>query len=239
MQKPLALVTGGAHRLGRSFALTLARRGYAVAIVYHTSGAAAEETAREIRELGVTARLIRADLRDAGSVPAIFSQLGVEAETLAVAVNCAADWPMERLQNVSVEAWDSTLNTNLRAPFLISQRAAQCMANGGLIVNISDIGASKTWTRYPAYSISKAGLEALTRLLAREFAPSIRVNAIALGLVLRSDKTPPLEWERLVRRLPMKRAATLEEACLALEFLMDNGYVTGQTIVVDGGYSLI
>ena len=239
MPKPLALVTGGAHRLGKSFALTLARRGYSVAIVFHTSGPAADETSREIRDLGVTAKAIRADLRDAGSVPDIFLQLGSDADRLAVVVNCAAEWRMERLQDLSVEAWDSTLNANLRAPFLVSQRAAQYMPNGGLIVNISDIGASKTWTRFPTYSISKAGLEALTRLLAREVAPSIRVNAIALGLVLRSDKTPQAEWERLVGRIPMKRAATLEEVCLALEFLIDNGYVTGQTIVVDGGYSLI
>jgi NAD(P)-dependent dehydrogenase (short-subunit alcohol dehydrogenase family) len=113
------------------------------------------------------------------------------------------------------------------------------MSNGGLIVNVTDSGAQKAWSRYPSYTVSKAALESLTRLLARAFAPNIRVNAIAPGLVLPSDVVAPEEWERLVSRLPLKRAATLDEITYALQFLIKNEYITGQTIVVDGGYSLI
>ena len=113
------------------------------------------------------------------------------------------------------------------------------MTSGGLIVNITDIGALKAWSRYPSYTVSKAALESLTRLLARALAPKIRVNAIAPGLVLRSDVVTAEQWDKLVQRLPLKRAATLEEITSALEFLIKNEYITGQTIVVDGGYSLL
>ena len=113
------------------------------------------------------------------------------------------------------------------------------MTEGGLIVNITDVGAQKTWSRYPSYSISKAGLEALTKILARALAPSIRVNAIAPGLVLQSDLVSSEEWNRLIERIPLKRAATMEEIASGLEFLLKNEYVTGQTLVIDGGYSLL
>ncbi len=113
------------------------------------------------------------------------------------------------------------------------------MESGGLIVNITDVGAHKAWSRYPSYTVSKAALESLTRILARALAPKIRVNAIAPGLVLQSDIVPADEWERLIKRVPLKRAARPEEIASALEFLLTNEYMTGQTIVVDGGYSLV
>ena len=121
----------------------------------------------------------------------------------------------------------------------MAQEAAKRMTDGGLIVNVSDVGAQKAWSRYPSYTVSKAAIESLTKVLARAFAPSIRVNAIAPGLVLPSEAVTPEEWERLVKRLPLQRPAQPEEITSALEFLVKNEYITGQTIVVDGGYSLI
>ena len=113
------------------------------------------------------------------------------------------------------------------------------MTSGGLIVNISDVGASKSWSRFPAYSVSKAGLEALTRIMARAYGPEVRVNAIAPGLVLRSSETSNADWNRLVARLPLKRAGTPEEISAALGFLIANTYVTGEILAIDGGYGLI
>jgi pteridine reductase len=113
------------------------------------------------------------------------------------------------------------------------------MAEGGLIINISDVGAHKLWTGYPAYVVSKSALETLTRLLAKVYAPDIRVNAIAPGLVLPLDNTSADEWERLARRMPLKRPTSPDEIAAALTFLIDTPTVTGQTVVVDGGYSLI
>ena len=147
--------------------------------------------------------------------------------------------PAGNPRELELQDWDSALDLNLRAPFLLAQQAAKRMTAGGLIVNITDIGAQKAWSRYPSYSVSKAGLESLTKLLARALAPNIRVNAIAPGLVLPSDVVTQEQWDKLVEKLPLKRAATLDEITSTLQFLINNEYITGQTIVVDGGYSLI
>jgi pteridine reductase len=113
------------------------------------------------------------------------------------------------------------------------------MTSGSAIVNVSDVGASKSWSRFTSYSVSKAGLEALTKILARAYAPTIRVNAIAPGLVLQSDVVSSEKWQHMIDRLPLKRPARMEEITSALLFLINNQYITGQTLVIDGGYSLL
>jgi pteridine reductase len=235
----LALVTGGAHRLGKAFALSLAHMGYSIALHYRGSANEADKTVKEIRALGVDCLPIRADLSLPEKVDFLFSIVDEFHAPLKVLVNSAAVMPVGKPQQMDVHDWDAALDLNLRAPFLLSQKAAERMTDGGLIVNITDIGAQKAWSRYPSYTVSKAGLESLTKMLARALAPKIRVNAIAPGLVLPSDVVTPQQWQKLVERLPLKRAATLDEITSALEFLIKNEYITGQTIVVDGGYSLI
>jgi pteridine reductase len=121
----------------------------------------------------------------------------------------------------------------------LAQKAAERMLAGGLIINITDVGAHKLWSGYPAYVVSKSALETLTRIQAKAYAPKIRVNAIAPGLVLPSENISKEEWKILVDRLPLKRPASQEELTSALEFLLKNEAITGQVIVVDGGYSLI
>lgn len=239
MPSRLALVTGSAHRLGKAFALSLARMGYAIALHYRGSVTEAEGTAKEIRALGVDCLPIRADLTDPRKIDFLFSLVDEFETPLTVVVNSAAVMPVGNPREMELRDWDSALDLNLRAPFLVAQQAARRMTSGGLIVNITDIGSQKAWSRYPSYTVSKAGLESLTKMLARAFAPDIRVNAIAPGLVLPSDVVTEEQWQKLVERLPLKRAATLDEITSALEFLIKNEYITGQTIVVDGGYSLI
>jgi NAD(P)-dependent dehydrogenase (short-subunit alcohol dehydrogenase family) len=232
---PLALVTGAAHRLGKVFALTLARQGFDILLHYHHSQEDAFETGKEIEALGRRASFVRADLTDPLQIAALISEI----ESLKVLVNSAAFMPVGNVDVLSIENWDNALDLNLRAPFLLSQQASQKMTSGGLIVNITDVGAQKTWSRYTSYTVSKAALDSLTRILARSLAPGIRVNAIAPGFVLQSDVVTPEEWERLIKRVPLKRPARTEEIASALEFLLHNEYMTGQTIVVDGGYSLV
>lgn len=236
---PLALVTGAAQRLGKVFALTLARRGYAILLHYHTSADRAEGTADEIRALGMPVFLIRADLGATGQIDSVFTVADGLPHPLRVLVNSAAVMPRADARSMPVDEWDAVLSLNLRAPFLCARQAYRRMEDGGLIVNITDIGAQKAWSAYPAYTTSKAGLESLTRVLARSFAPRVRVNAIAPGLVLAPGDMPAQEWQRLVDRLPLKRAVSPSEVASALEFLLHNQAITGQTIVVDGGYSLI
>ena len=232
---PLALVTGAAHRLGKVFALTLARHGFDILLHYHRSLEAARQTQAEVESVGRRVILSRADLTDPAQIQSLVSTF----DSLNVLVNSAAFMPSGNVDSLTLEDWDASLDLNLRAPFLLAQACAKKMTGGGLIVNITDVGAQKAWSRYPSYTVSKASLESLTRVLARALAPQIRVNAIAPGLVLRSDLVSEEEWQRLINRVPLKRPARAEEIASALEFLLENEYITGQTIVVDGGYSLI
>lgn len=235
MSSPLALVTGAAHRLGKAFALTLARVGYDIVLHYHRSSDAALQTKAEIESLSRRVALAQADLTDPGQIHSLLSAF----DSLDVLVNSAAFMPNGTVDVLSLEDWDTSLDLNLRAPFLLAQECAKKMTHGGLIVNITDVGAQKVWSRYPSYTVSKVALESLTKILARALAPGIRVNAIAPGFVLQSDIVPAEEWKRLINRIPLKRPARTEEISSALEFLLANEYITGQTIVVDGGYSLI
>lgn len=232
---PLALITGAAHRLGKSFALTLARHGFDIVLHYHRSFDEALQTKAEIESIGRSVTLAQADLTNPGQIHSLLSKF----QSLDVLVNSAAFMPGGNVDALSIENWDASLDLNLRAPFLLAQEGAKKMTGGGLIVNITDVGAQKAWSRYPSYTVSKAALESLTKILARGLAPKIRVNAIAPGFVLRSDIVPAEEWERLINRVPLKRPARIEEVTSALEFLLQNEYITGQTIVVDGGYSLV
>lgn len=237
--QPLAVVTGAARRLGRAFATSLARQGLAILLHYQRSNVEAVKTAAEIRALGSPVFLFQADLTDTAGIESLFRQVDDIPHPLQVLVNSAGTIRSGDPRTLTAQEWDETLDLNLRAPFLCAQAAAARMKTGGLIVNVTDVGARKSWGKLPAYAVSKAGLEALTRILARALAPSIRVNAIAPGLVLQSEGVSDEEWRRLVDRLPLKRPAAVEEIASALEFLLKNQYVTGQTLVIDGGYSLL
>lgn len=235
----LAIVTGAGHRLGRHFALTLAEKGYTVGVHYHKSRTAAEQTCTEIRLTGGTAHLFQADLTDPLQVEAMFQQVRQLNQPLTVLINSAAVMTNANLLGMPVEDWDQVFSLNLRSPWLCAKYASAMMPSGSSIINISDSGAGRLWLHYGAYSISKSALETLTRLLARSLAPDIRVNAIAPGLILPPESMPPADWQRLVERLPLKAAGSPEYLSQALAFLLENAYITGQILTIDGGYQLI
>lgn len=257
---PLALVTGAAQRVGQGVALELARHGFAIGLHYHRSRAQAEQAAAEIEAAGAPVFLLPADLTDPRQVNDLFDRVAALPNPLRVLVNSAAVMARADLREMPVEDWDATLNLNLRAPWLCARAAARLMslpaaagnsagdsagaetagaAAGGVIVNITDSGAGKAWTGYPAYIVSKAALETLTRLLARALAPAVRVNAVAPGLILPSADLPPEQWQRLVDRLPLRAAGSPEDVARAVLFFIQNPYVTGQVLAVDGGYQLV
>ena len=239
----LAIVTGGAHRLGRAFSEKLTNLGYDLLLHYFSSEAAATRTQQELASENVNVTLAQADLSTPQGVVRLFKKvdelLKDESSNLKVLVNSAAIMKQGNVRTLSLQDWKMAQNLNLQAPFLCSQQAYIRMRPGSLIVNVSDVGASKAWSKFPAYTVSKAALESLTMVSARSFAPRVRVNAIAPGLVLHSEDMPSAEWARLVSRIPFNRTATLEEISSTLEFLLKNEYITGQTITVDGGYSLV
>ncbi len=238
-KRELAVITGAARRIGRSVALELAARGYRIGLHYYQSRAEAQKTAAEIERLGTSAVLLQADLREPDQISAMFADIASLPERLTVLVNAAAVMKPADLRDLSIEAWESTLSLNLRAPWLCAKAAAPLMTDkGGVIINVSDSGARKVWSGYPDYIISKSALETLTRLLARSLAPAIRVNGVAPGLILPSAHLAPDDWERLVNRLPLRQSGSPEDVARAVAFLIESMYITGEILVVDGGYQL-
>lgn len=240
LEGKVALVTGGASRVGRSISTALAEHGCDLVVHYHQSAKAAEEFVRSAESMGVRAVSAPADLRQEAGVTALFAAVDAHFAGLDILVNSAADMAAGDLGTATLADWERTINLNLRAPFLCIQAAAQRMNGGaGVIINITDVAADKTWTRFPIYSVSKAGLEMLTRLAARALGPDIRVNAIAPGLILRSPDTSPERWESLYRALPLRRPGSPEDVAQGVIFLCQNEFITGETLFIDGGRQLI
>jgi len=233
-----ALVTGGARRVGKAIALHLANMGFDVGIHYGHSEGEAAQTRSEIEAEGRTAELYCADLVDPDAISRMFTEIAKKHKTIDVLVNSAAVMPRSDLQVIGWQEWDRILNVNLRAPWLVSVQAAGLMKNGGVILNISDAGAGLHWTGYGAYAISKQGLNELTCLLAKELAPKIRVCGIAPGLLLKPEDMPGAEWERLAAKVPMQGAGDLASLLATVDLLIENGYITGETITLNGGASL-
>lgn len=235
---PFAVVTGAAVRLGRAIALRLAQEGYAIGVHYHHSRDSAEEVANLIRGQGGEAVLLPADLTQPADVEKIFSQVKELPNPFTVLVNSAAVMQKSDLRTLTVEEWDASFSLNLRAPWLCGRAALDCFSEEGVIINITDAGAGRAWRGYPAYILTKSALESLTRLMAVSYAPHVRVNAVAPGLILPAEDMPKEDWDRLVARLPLEEAGTPQQVADAVMFLIQNRHVTGQTLVVDGGYQL-
>jgi len=236
----VALVTGAARRLGRAFALALAEAGMDVAVHYGRAQKEAEETAALVRRRGVRAVTLQADLRDADATVALVDRVVELLGVPQVLVNNAAVFEPGTLRDTSLENWSLHFRVNLRAPFLLMQRFAAVLGDRpGKVVNIADWRALFPGQKYLAYTLTKAALIALTQMAARELAPQVQVNALALGAVLPPPGEDETYLERLVRRVPARRAARLEEVTDALLFLLRNDYVTGEVLLLDGGAHLV
>ena len=233
----VAVVTGAAHRVGRAIALGLARRGCHLAIHFHSSEPAAVETEQEAAGLGVRAVRVQADLRRPEDVVRLFETADRTFGGVDILVNSAASLEAQDFMSLTADDWDRVLDLNLRGPFLCLQQAAERMRarGGGAVVNISDIAAHWGWPRFPAHSVSKAGLEMLTRVAALALAPTIRVNAVAPGPVEKPPGMAAERWSSLGRALPLQRTGTAEQVAEAVVFCLENDYVNGEIIFVDGG----
>lgn len=237
----VALITGGAHRVGRAITLAIAAAGCDVAVHFNRSRQAASETVEAARAFGVEAHAFQADLRSEGAINELFNALDARFDRLDFLINSAAIMERIPFMQATPQDWSRTMDLNLRAVFLCTQHAAKRMrqVGRGTIVNISDIAALKPWRDYPVHSISKAGLEMLTRVAARALAPDIRVNAIAPGPVLKPDRMSEERWREIGERLPLRRPGTADDVAQAVLFLLENAYITGETLTVDGGDHLI
>jgi NAD(P)-dependent dehydrogenase (short-subunit alcohol dehydrogenase family) len=233
----VVLVTGGARRLGRAIVEAMAAEGARVAIHHHASQDAAATLARQLEGARYPKPgIFQADLQDAKQVQELPARVVRELGRLDVLVNSAAVLTRQPFGSVTPESWDAVLNLNLRAYFLLAQAAAPALREArGKIVNISDVAAFEPWPSYLPHSISKAGVEMLTRGLARVLAPEVTVNCVAPGPVLLAEDTPDDARRRVLQSIPLARFGTPEDVVRAIRFFLTSDYVTGATLVVDGG----
>jgi NAD(P)-dependent dehydrogenase (short-subunit alcohol dehydrogenase family) len=235
-----ALVTGGARRIGREIALTLARAGADVAVTYRHSQVEAQQVSAAIRSLGCCALAVECDVRSEGSVRAALSLVHQRFAHLDLVVNNAAVFESSPLESIGLEAWDAVFETNARGPFLVAREAlGHLRASEGRIVNIGSLGGTHPWANHAHYCGSKAALDMLTRAMARAFAPEVSVNSVAPGWIQFEEQATEGE-ARFAARTPMGRNGTAEDVAQAvLFFAAGPKFITGQILAVDGGLGLV
>lgn len=238
LQGQVALVTGAAKRLGRAVALRLAEEGADVVVHYRSSRAEADEVVTQIEKLGRRSLAVSADLGRVAEIKKLFEEVAARFGRLDILVNSAANFIHTEFETTSEETWDKVLDTNLKADFFCSQAAAPMLKkSGGVIINFSDVGGLLGWTGYVPHCVSKAGVIMLTRCLAKELAPEVRVNGIAPGTITMPGDPP--EWEKdFIRRAPLGRSGTTDDVADAVLFLIQSTFMTGQVLVLDGGRTL-
>ena len=231
----VALVTGSSKRLGREVALGLAERGADVVIHYRSSADEAGKVVAEVEKLGRRAIALQADLENVSQIRTLFEKVAGQLARLDILVNSAASFVQTEFAKTSEKEWGESLDTNLKAPFFCSQAAAPLLKKSqGCIVNFADVGGILGWTGYIPHSISKAGVIMLTRCLAKQLAPEVRVNALAPGTITLSDDAPELEAD-FIKQAPLKRSGRPIDIVDAVTYLATAKFVTGQTLVIDGG----
>jgi len=236
-----ALVTGAAKRVGRSIALELARRGASVLVHYNASAAEALAVVDEVRALGCDAAALQADLGDSGAVRTLAAAALARAGTVDILVNSASNYIRVAFDALDESVWDRSLDVNLKAPYLLSVALGQAMRRrgSGSIVNVVDWAAERPYRDFLPYCVSKAGLVCLTKALARELAPSVRVNAVAPGPVLLPEDMSPEEIAAVVRATPLARIGRPEDVAACVAFLVaDAPFSTGAVFHVDGGRAI-
>ena len=238
---PTALVTGGAVRVGRTLTLTMAKLGFAVAIHCRRSTEAATALAHEVAEEGGRAVVVEADLADAAAAGALVERAAAAlGQPVGVLVSNAATFAADRLETLDTAQLRHQLAVNLEAPLLIAQAyvAALPPDRQGLVVTLGDQRTANPTASYLSYSVSKAGLDMAMAVLARQLAPRVRVNALALGQVLAAPAMSAERFDELVEATPLGRATDLAEIARALELIVRSPSMTGATLRLDSGMAM-
>ncbi len=240
LEGKVAIVTGAAVRIGRAIALALAERGAEVVVHYRGSEREAQRVLAEIKQLGGKPVAVQADLAQAADIRRLVDTALRAFNRVEILINSAAVFFRTPFQSLSESDWDRVMAVNLKAPFLLARAVGEIMLHqgSGKIVNIADIAATKVWADYLPYSISKAGIVALTTGLAKALAPAVQVNAVSPGMVLLPESFGAEEREAAVRRVPLRRLGSPADVVGAVMYLLQSDFVTGEVLTVDGGQRL-
>ena len=235
-----ALVTGGGQRLGAAIALALADEGFDVAVHCRASRAEAEQVAEAVRGRGQAACVLQADLEDEAAAAALLPQAETALGSVGVLINNASRFERDEWDTATRASWDAHLHANLRAPFVLAQHFARALPERaeGMVLNMLD---QRVWSLTPhfvSYTLSKAGLWALTQQLALALAPRVRVVAIGPGPALPSSRQTSAQFARQCAATPLRRGTTPEEVATAAVMLLRLPSVTGQMLALDGGQHL-
>ncbi len=229
-----ALVTGGAKRLGKHISLFLSTIGYDVAITFHTSGSNVASIKKKIESNGSEFSAYKINLESFNEIEKLFIEYEREWKNIDLLVNNAGVFPKSKLNSITEKLWDKTFSVNLKSVFFLSQKFSSIMKDGGNIINISSLGGIEVWEDRVLYNTSKAAQIALTRSLARDLAPKIRVNSIAPGTIEMEDENN-LADILTIKKIPLQKYGKPENIFESIKFILNNNYLTGVTIPVEGG----
>ncbi len=232
-----ALVTGGAVRLGKAIALALAGHGFDIALHYNSSQAEALKTADEIKDCGVDCELFQLDLSEANQFSEFMAAVCKRFPNLNLLVNSASGYIEAAVSETTLAIFDSQMTVNLRAPFFLT-RAFSKLCKKGSVINIIDNKIAFNQYPYSAYLLSKKGLAEFTKMAAIEFAPSIKINGIAPGIIMFSDSNNRdyIDWR--IKGIPLRKKGETEYITDMIIYLVENSFITGQIFFVDGGESV-
>lgn len=236
----VVLVTGAARRIGCALALGLAAEGARVAITYNTSQPEAERTVAHIVEGGGEAMAVRCDVRDERNVEEAVAAVAAEFGRLDVLVNNAGYFETTKFEELTAAQWDNIFAINARGPFLVSRAAVPLLKETrGRIVNIGSLGGLEAWATHAHYCSSKAALIMLSQAMAKALAPRIAVNCVAPGMISTGEGRQPAYVSSIIRKTPMRRTGAVSDVLEAvLFFATATHFITGQTLLVDGGLGL-
>ena len=240
MKNKNLLITGGATRVGKAIALHFAERGWNIALHYFRSSSKAKKLKKIIEENNVKVALIKADLKNSKQTEKIVPLARKKLGTIDCLVNNAALFEKDDIANFSIKSWNDHLNINLLAPAILTKQFAKQASKKSVsnIVNIIDQRIFKLTPFFMSYTISKSGLQTLTKTMAMRLGPNIKVNAIAPGPTIKSKRQTDRHFRNQVRSTLLKKSVKLEDICNSVEFLINNSSVTGQIIAVDSGQNL-
>jgi pteridine reductase len=241
IRNSVVLITGAAQRVGRAVALDLAAHGAHIAFSYYSESEPWQDTFAQIETSGVRAFAMKADVTHSEDVRALVAETLHHLGQIDVLINNASVWLKRPALEITESEWDAEMDLNAKAPFMMAQAVATHMhARGhGLIIIITDLSAFQTWPGYAHHAASKAALVALTKVLALELAPAVRVNAVAPGTVLLSDDADDAKRQWAIDKSALKRIGSPADVARTMRYLIEEDFATGAVYFVDGGRSLV